>query len=81
MNKHKPFKDKCDGCNQMEVCHGYKDKVLCVKCIKEYIQQENEIDYVPLNSSINKPNIKIPKNYVLNELGIKIFYEQRRFNL
>lgn len=32
----KQFKDKCDKCNQMKVCKGFKGLVLCEKCIKEY---------------------------------------------
>lgn len=32
----KKFKDKCDKCNQMKVCKGFKEWVLCEKCIREY---------------------------------------------
>ena len=32
----KKFKDKCDKCNQMKVCKGFKEWVLCENCIKEY---------------------------------------------
>jgi len=34
--EHKIFKDKCDGCNKMKVCKGFKELVLCEEChIKE----------------------------------------------
>lgn len=35
MIRKKQFKDKCDGCNKMKVCKGFKGLVLCEECIEK----------------------------------------------
>lgn len=43
MNKVK-YKDKCDICKKWDYCKGYKNKVLCERCIK--IEKDKPIEIV-----------------------------------
>lgn len=39
----KQFKDKCDICNKMKVCKGFKGLVLCEECKAKEIKKIPEI--------------------------------------
>ena len=40
---NKVFKDRCDICNEMKVCRGFKGLVLCEECEKKEAAKPPEI--------------------------------------
>ena len=60
----KKYKDECDNCKKFDYCVGYKDRVLCEKCIKEGFG-----DLAPI-VEVKKPKEK--EGIFKGQLGFKI---------